>query len=66
MGIVGTIQFRKFANTRDLEEINEFRKELGMESMKIKLKKCIKCSKKFESEGNHNRMCDVCRKNHKE
>lgn len=46
----------------EIKEINRLRSVLGLPLIKILKKMCLNCGIKFESEGNHNRMCEVCRK----
>lgn len=42
-------------------EIEIARKEVGLNSLVLKVKECLSCGNKFESEGSHNRRCDDCR-----
>ena len=44
-----------------IEEINEFRAEMGLKPLDTKTRTCLRCSKEFLSFGNHNQMCDYCR-----
>lgn len=46
----------------DLETINEARRLLGLKEIGSLDKECLRCSRPFVSEGDHNRMCDNCRK----
>jgi len=43
-----------------LEEINEARRLCGLPELNIKRRSCLKCDRKFKSEGNHNRICKSC------
>lgn len=43
-------------------EINVAREEVGYKPIKIQIKKCLSCRGNFQSEGSHNRMCQICRK----
>lgn len=42
------------------EKVNGFRKQMGLEKIEIKKRKCLRCDKEFKSEGANNRMCDHC------
>jgi len=44
-------------NKNELEIVREYVK---LKPIKITLKSCLKCFQIFESEGNHNRLCDNC------
>jgi len=46
----------------DIEHINEARRLSDLEKICVKKRLCLRCEKKFNSEGNHNRLCDSCRK----
>lgn len=46
----------------DLETINEARRLLGLKEISSLDKECLRCSRPFKSEGDHNRLCDNCRK----
>ncbi len=46
----------------DIEQINEVRHLSGLKEIHLKQRVCLRCEEKFNSEGNHNRMCDSCRK----
>ncbi len=46
----------------DLETINEARRLLGLKEIGSLNKECLRCAKPFKSEGDHNRLCDNCRK----
>lgn len=59
MGICTT---SKPKQKRFLKQINVTRKEAGIKKIKFKKIKCLKCGKKFISEGIWNRQCDKCRK----
>lgn len=45
-------------------EIDVARAEVGYKPIKIQVKKCLSCRGSFQSEGSHNRMCQLCRKDH--
>ena len=45
-----------------LDEINELRELCKLPPIQPKVRKCLKCNMRFESQGNHNRLCDSCRK----
>ena len=38
------------------------RKEIGFDPIELKIRNCLTCAIRFESEGKHNRVCDDCRK----
>lgn len=46
----------------DLETINEARRLLGLKEISSLNKECLRCGRHFKSEGDHNRLCDNCRK----
>jgi len=56
------ILLRKLDNMTELQVLNKFRKSIGLNPIKISKKKCLNCDVKFESEGKHNRMCNICAK----
>lgn len=43
-------------------ELEIARKEIGFDPIDIKIRNCLTCAIRFESEGKHNRVCDTCRK----
>lgn len=47
----------------DLDEINKFRKQMGLNPLVRKTRYCIKpgCARKFESFQSNHRMCMQCR-----
>lgn len=49
----------------DIENINEARRLSGLKEIKTKHRVCLGCERKFASEGDHNRLCDSCRKGNK-
>lgn len=46
----------------DIEQINEARRLSGLKEIRTKTRTCLRCSRTFISEGDHNRLCDTCRK----
>ena len=46
----------------EIKNINKCRSRVGMKKLNIKKRKCLKCNKRFESEGNHNRICELCKR----
>ena len=46
----------------DIEQINEARRLSGLKEIRTKARTCLRCGRKFVSEGDHNRLCDTCRK----
>ncbi len=46
----------------DIEQINEARRLSDLEKICVKKRVCLRCEEKFNSEGNHNRLCDSCRR----
>lgn len=46
----------------DIGQINEARRLSGLKEIKTKRRVCLSCEKEFASEGDHNRLCDSCRK----
>ena len=57
-------EYREFDKSRKFDEISVsiFRKDNGMKKLNAKKRYCLKCDGKFISEGNHNRLCDRCRR----
>jgi len=51
----------RYINKREEAKINKMRKELGLQPLSVKVRPCIRCERRFESEGHHNRMCNKCR-----
>ena len=49
-------------NRYDIEQINEARRLSGLKEIRTKGRRCLRCGRKFVSEGDHNRLCDTCRK----
>ena len=45
----------------DIESIKQVRKLAGMPERKIEKRLCLKCGKKFSSDGIYNRICDSCK-----
>ncbi len=43
------------------ESLKTARKLAGLPEANIKNRFCLKCGRKFVSEGNHNRKCERCR-----
>lgn len=46
----------------DIEQINEARRLSGLKEIRAKGRVCLRCGREFVSEGDHNRLCDSCRK----
>ncbi len=46
----------------DLKQINEARRLSGLKEINTKSRHCLRCGRDFVSEGDHNRLCDFCRK----
>lgn len=46
----------------DIEQINEARRLSGLKEIRTKGRTCLRCGREFVSEGDHNRLCDSCRK----
>jgi ABC-type phosphate transport system ATPase subunit len=44
-----------------VDEINEFRRELGMKEIWRKVIDCLHCQKEFISFGPQQRLCHLCR-----
>lgn len=44
-----------------INEINEFREEMGLKPLDTKKRNCLRCDKEFLSFGYQNKMCDHCR-----
>ena len=44
-----------------LKRLNIFRENMGMGPIIHIIKRCMACNHKFESEGDHNRLCRLCR-----
>ncbi len=49
----------------DLEELKEARRLSGLKGLHLKQLICLRCGEKFNSEGSHNRLCDLCRRKNK-
>ena len=47
---------------KNKNELEVARREIGFDSIELKVRNCLSCGTKFESEGTHNRVCDDCRK----
>ena len=45
----------------ELKEINSMRQLVGMQKIKIKMRECLNCGKKFRSSDIGHRICDKCR-----
>ncbi len=45
----------------DIEQINEARRLSGLKKIISEHRVCLRCDRKFVSEGIHNRLCDSCR-----
>lgn len=45
----------------DLNEINKFRKRMGLEPIVEKQRKCLYCGKQFSSQGVGMRICSDCK-----
>ena len=43
------------------ESLKTVRQHAGLPEANIKKRSCLKCGRKFISEGNHNRKCERCR-----
>ena len=46
----------------DIVHINEARRMSGLKEIQPKNRICLRCERKFVSQGEHNRLCDFCRK----
>ncbi len=46
----------------DIVQINEARRLSGLKEIRTKGRRCLRCGREFVSEGDHNRLCDGCRK----
>ena len=46
----------------DLKQINDARRMSGLKEISVKVRSCLRCGREFVSEGDHNRLCDFCRK----
>lgn len=44
------------------KEVDHLRRYLKMQPLQSMTRQCLKCNRKFDSEGAHNRMCPVCSK----
>jgi len=53
---------KKYNKIYDPEELNDARRLSGLKEILLKQRVCLRCEEKFNSEGNHNRLCDSCRK----
>lgn len=63
----GSLRYtKKTIKPKFLKEINDFRKESGLPKLKYKKRKCLKCDDKFDSQGDHNRLCWRCRRSNKD
>jgi hypothetical protein len=40
-----------------MKDINKTRTQIGLPPLKLKIRQCLKCEKKFTSHGSHNRLC---------
>lgn len=49
---------------KELEEINECRKKLGLPALVVKKRKCLNCGKEFNSDSF--RVCVECMREHKQ
>ena len=45
----------------DIEQINQVRRLSGLKEIISGHRICLRCGRKFVSEGIHNRLCDSCR-----
>jgi hypothetical protein len=45
----------------DIQEIVEQRKEMGLSALNLKVRQCLRCFNKFNSTGNHHRLCKDCK-----
>ncbi len=45
----------------DIEQINQVRRLSGLNKIISGHRACLRCNRKFVSEGIHNRLCDSCR-----
>jgi len=46
----------------EIDQINEARRSIGLEVISTKVRTCLRCSTEFVSQGDHNRLCDYCRR----
>jgi hypothetical protein len=53
---------KKYNINYDPKELNDARRLSGLKEILFKQRVCLRCEEKFNSEGNHNRLCDSCRK----
>ncbi len=53
---------KKYNINYDPKELNDARRLSGLKEILLKQRVCLRCEEKFNSEGNHNRLCDSCRK----
>ena len=53
---------KKYNKNYDPKELNDARRLSGLKEILLKQRVCLRCEEKFNSEGNHNRLCDSCRK----
>ncbi|HJN03030.1 MAG: hypothetical protein QF907_05610 [Nitrospinota bacterium] len=50
----------KIPKRYDIGQINEARRLSGLKEIISKHRVCLRCDRKFVSEGIHNRLCDSC------
>ena len=43
-----------------VQNVNRFRRDLGLPPIVLKERKCLRCGCMFHSQGAHNRLCDSC------
>lgn len=56
---------KKTLPLKEVEEVNIIRRVVELADLNIKRRMCLKCGCMFKSEGNHNRLCDVCVRSNK-
>lgn len=44
-----------------IDELSHYRDLMGLPALKLKVRQCLRCSNKFHSVSNGNRMCDECK-----
>lgn len=44
-----------------VDELTEYRALIGLPSLRLKVRQCLRCFNKFHSVGNGNRMCEECK-----